>query len=316
MRVAFQVSDRLVSVSGKEYEALSNKNVVMRTSDALISAGYTGIAYFGAKPTDRWLAETAWGAQLGTGIGLGGLAPPRLWQVTERLKRGLAEELLRRRLTKHFHQIILCGLRADRRGYLQPVIWILTHRPEFPGEVTLDRRGTRHLPPHRFEWFPVRQSDPGALGRMRLGLRDSGAESPEAFETILAEAVRQTSRAFPGTVGNDVMGIRLWLSSDGMPTAEVTYSPSAGALCASAAGRPQQITYSPWFLWPGGFASPASVSEISGWRTEHFEFTVKNGLAEPGTAEGVRPMSDLVWGSGARRPAPGYRLPVSSGGEV
>ncbi len=252
MRVAFQVSDRLVSVAGKEYEALSNKKVVMRTSDALISAGYTGIAYFGPKPTDRWIAETAWGAKLGTGIGLGGLSPPRLWQVAERLKSGLAEELLRRRLTKHFHQIILCGVRADRRGHLQPVIWILTHRPEVPGEVTLDQRGTRHLPPHRFEWFPIGQSDFGALERMRLGLRGSGAESPEAFESTLAEAVRQTSRAFPGTVGSDVMGVRLWLSSEGMPTAEVTYSPSEEARLASAAGRLQRSHIRPGSCGPEG----------------------------------------------------------------
>jgi len=65
-----QLSDRLVSVSqgsggpAKPFDALSNKTAVYRANDAIVSIGYTGVAYLGDLPTDEWIAQVLWGEPL------------------------------------------------------------------------------------------------------------------------------------------------------------------------------------------------------------------------------------------------------------
>jgi hypothetical protein len=72
-----QVSDRLIStearrpgpatnepVTRRPYDALSNKSIVYRASNAMVSMGYVGSAYLEGKPTDEWLAERLWGESL------------------------------------------------------------------------------------------------------------------------------------------------------------------------------------------------------------------------------------------------------------
>ncbi|MEJ1967054.1 MAG: hypothetical protein WDN03_00240 [Rhizomicrobium sp.] len=67
-----QLSDRLVSINtnGRTdvYDPVANKTIVYRATDALVSIGYSGIAYVGNMPTDEWLAEILWGARLMRGF--------------------------------------------------------------------------------------------------------------------------------------------------------------------------------------------------------------------------------------------------------
>src|SRR6476469_5543563 len=65
---AFQVSDRLltrrIGTSQKQFDVLSNKNVVYLARDALVSLGYTGWAYLDGIPTDQWIAQKLAGDDL------------------------------------------------------------------------------------------------------------------------------------------------------------------------------------------------------------------------------------------------------------
>ncbi|UVK39914.1 hypothetical protein LHFGNBLO_001329 [Mesorhizobium sp. AR10] len=59
-----QVSDRMVTSSGRTFHAAANKAVVFPARDGFLSFGYTGNALFGGKPTDEWIAEQLWGIPL------------------------------------------------------------------------------------------------------------------------------------------------------------------------------------------------------------------------------------------------------------
>jgi hypothetical protein len=58
-----QVSDRLVT-GGSRSDPCANKTVVYRARDALVSIGYSGIAYVDQTPTDDWIVEHLWGNSL------------------------------------------------------------------------------------------------------------------------------------------------------------------------------------------------------------------------------------------------------------
>lgn len=84
----FHVSDRLVSqrvhagtgFQYREVDALSNKTIILRARDAVVTVGYCGRAYMDDVPTDTWIAESLLGARLPgpfvVGV-LGDTGPPR-----------------------------------------------------------------------------------------------------------------------------------------------------------------------------------------------------------------------------------------------
>jgi hypothetical protein len=65
-----QVSDRLVTEirpadrATRPFDALSNKSIIFRALNAIVSMGYVGSAYVDRKPTDEWIAEQLWGEPL------------------------------------------------------------------------------------------------------------------------------------------------------------------------------------------------------------------------------------------------------------
>jgi hypothetical protein len=60
-----QTSDRRLSKVERgvtsEYDPSSNKTIVYRSSDAIVSIGYSGVGYIRGVPTDEWIAECLWG---------------------------------------------------------------------------------------------------------------------------------------------------------------------------------------------------------------------------------------------------------------
>ncbi len=48
-----QVSDRLVTQAGKQFDPIANKNILYIGPDGIISLGYTGLAYLDGIPTDQ-----------------------------------------------------------------------------------------------------------------------------------------------------------------------------------------------------------------------------------------------------------------------
>ena len=79
-RFAIQVSDRLVTViqpnaparthdplankTARTHDPLANKTVIYITKNAFVSISYSGRAYMGGLPTDKWIAGVLWGESL------------------------------------------------------------------------------------------------------------------------------------------------------------------------------------------------------------------------------------------------------------
>lgn len=66
-----QASDRLVTLrprhSGeapRPYDVLANKSILYQAQNALVTIGYSGIAFINGCPTDEWLAEQIWAQKL------------------------------------------------------------------------------------------------------------------------------------------------------------------------------------------------------------------------------------------------------------
>ena len=56
-----QVTDRLLTRKVKnnisKFDQVSNKNIIYKARDAIVTFGYTGVAYIDNKPTDTWIVE-------------------------------------------------------------------------------------------------------------------------------------------------------------------------------------------------------------------------------------------------------------------
>lgn len=61
-----QVSDRLVTIGGKQFDEAANKSLIVLLDDAIVCVSYTGHAYIGGDKvsTDQWLAELLSGTQI------------------------------------------------------------------------------------------------------------------------------------------------------------------------------------------------------------------------------------------------------------
>src|SRR5262245_39504192 len=64
-RYVVQVSDRRLSRLKRgmlsEHDPSSNKTIVYRSNNAIVSLGYSGIGYIRGIPTDEWITECLWG---------------------------------------------------------------------------------------------------------------------------------------------------------------------------------------------------------------------------------------------------------------
>ena len=65
-RYVMQVADRLVTITkgGKRFDPASNKSLIYLARNAIVTIGYSGLAYLDGIPTDEWIAQTLWGKDL------------------------------------------------------------------------------------------------------------------------------------------------------------------------------------------------------------------------------------------------------------
>lgn len=74
---AFLATDRLITLQRRgghfagQHDELSNKNVVLLADDGVAVLGYTGSAYIGDIPTDRFIAEVLYGEDIPPGSMMG-----------------------------------------------------------------------------------------------------------------------------------------------------------------------------------------------------------------------------------------------------
>jgi hypothetical protein len=309
--VAFQVSDRLVSLHHRglltAYDDMANKNVVVIARDALLTIGYTGVAYLRAVPTDRFMAEAVAGTAV-KGMGLGSHDFGTAHEVTMRVQRALEAEFSARNLWRHSHSVAIAGLIGGKPNHrrLEPILWELRHVGGGPNVFEVIRHERKP-----FDWarqyalFTVGQDDARTLQSARPRLRAVDRSSETDFRDVLVDVVKETALRAPG-VGRDCMAIMLRLDkSADQVVVDVEYVPDvASAVTIDRSGQVELTfvpAYTPYVLSPWGTFSPAvakSYGPDGGWTVGRLRYRIRTSeLPLPG------PRS-IFFGSQDRRPAP------------
>jgi hypothetical protein len=210
-----QISDRLVSVrradpttgrigGAEPFDPLSNKALIFRAADAIVSIGYSGTAYLEDRPTDEWIAEILWGEPLpepgpwgGTPTVMRGAPVLRgLWPVV----RMLCSQLEALAVSDHGLSMTIAGWQAVRETMARPIVIELEREPK-KKEVQIIKSPRWWLKSQNVRIYEnggyLKQEDMKALAERLKAAACSGVGMFDAFEGILAETIREISRANP-----------------------------------------------------------------------------------------------------------------------
>lgn len=274
-----QVSDRLVS--GGQTDPLANKNIIYFASDAVVSIGFTGLAYGISAtnpnmPTDEWIAGVLWGREIQRGPD--GITPATfaVSNITQRLDIGQSIELLRKRLQEsmeHLPQrynndpfgVVIAGWQEGRRTIVPILVEI--SKPHGRTEVSVDRRLERNW---HIEGRIMASETPSVylLEADREKFRRSfpAADAGES-ESLIVETTRGVSARHPNKVGPHCMSILLQppntIRARFIPSFEhyAEYANEAGIV-----GPRFPVAYSPWIIGPKGFLAPAVL--VNSWEAD------------------------------------------------
>lgn len=144
-----QASDRRVSSffadgTTKPFDSTANKTLLVVMPDALVSVGFTGLAYLdGQHPTDHWLAERFWGGQLPLQMGHRDGAPQTPILPLDAIERRVLlaiEEAYERKPPDAFRLGLTVSIAGwcFKRGHWRPFLHFLSH-PGKPGKGALHR---------------------------------------------------------------------------------------------------------------------------------------------------------------------------------
>jgi hypothetical protein len=269
-----QVSDRRLTerTSGRQFDALTNKNVIFRARDGLVSICYAGPAYLEHVSTDTWiackLADEDIGAYLGgekVGMRMGSL-PKKPW-----LDIGQAVDLLRRELGAlnlvDRLDVMVAGWQECKRG-MRPICWAIEAR---------GTTATAESPLHRY-WHYERSPDGGRYYYVVEIPGDPGAWlSPSQLEFLiwllrLAVSSQETAvrrliwavRCVAGrtsAVGADCMCILL-PNPNKQPELFVRYEPvTEGRAIITGGKRGVEVpaAFTPWYVGPRIHAPPRTI---------------------------------------------------------
>jgi hypothetical protein len=264
-----QVTDRLVTRERpfEKFDPAANKNVIFLARNGLLTIGYTGRAYVGDQPTDRWIArKLALDETLqddGSGAVHTGFGRPKRWMNIGQAMKHLAEELTRAWRDHNYEigkmQVFASGFQWPAAGWTwklgrsRPVIWEImsrASRPEFGA-----------FPVERYFGWERGLVTVAALPRAALSdhsLRSLAgdlalSETPEAIIARMVSAIREASSQH-NVVGPDCMSIHL-------PSPRLSrvvtcgYEPSE-----QSEGAAPPFAFTPWVVAPDQTLAPTILN--------------------------------------------------------
>jgi hypothetical protein len=293
-----QLSDRLVVAKRgsaiEQHDPAANKTVVFRASDAIVTIGYTGIAYVGQIPTDRWIAEVlcqesfgAPDARFGVRMG-GGRRPVDIGQALILLERAI-QELPAIPVDEHGLELLVAGWQAWRDD-CRP---ILVELSRYGGRTKL-KRAPRHWPKDSNFRIGVIGVPPkkGAitqrLSKFRLKeevgqATKRGPLLPGHVEGIFLNTLRETSE-FSETVGANALSVVLMRPGHGIMGCRFYPIQPHHVKMRTAKGEIDvEVAMTPWVLGPGIIYSPSievgdSVLGLGGLDFHIFGAPANSGL--------------------------------------
>jgi hypothetical protein len=263
-----QVSDRLVSVGSgrtrKKFDELSNKAIIYRARDAIVTIGYGGTAYLQGMPTDEWIAERLFGEPL-----------PRARDDRPCMRTGRSRSFWPdfgwaiRQLRMELESVppdnvglsMTCAGWQCVRRRTRPIIVELNRSPN--ASAVQMSEAPRWWPSRDFVLYEIggyldQQGFDPVRKRLKL------AETGDAIEDIIVETIRQIATKNPNGVGKDLLSIFIPSLNYGLPV--VRFLPQQLHQIGIQVGPATTVIpayYSPWLIGPG-IIVPASVNAGSG----------------------------------------------------
>lgn len=316
-RFVVQVSDRLTTVSGHEYDPRANKTILFVARDGVFTASYSGLAYLDGAPSDEWIASQLVGMPLAE-RGFGG-APwrrvPDIGLALIQLCNGLKDAYMTLRPAhRSYWYTGVAGWQGANRAR-RTIAYEVTNRLAAEGKTSFRWAPVTPRPTIRRSQFALLQSPhvltADEISKLRAELRDGEPGDPHHAEGVLVTTV-QSVAARSKLVGPHCMSIVL--SPEINPRVRCRFVPGpipevAKAGAGAFEGKPQTPTpsgdpmipegvpigYSPLIIAPHWQHSP---SVMVGAFVTHL-----GGLAI--ALEGPDPKTPRTFlGSQARRPPP------------
>lgn len=269
-KYVIQISDRRLSKVESlkicEYDPSSNKTIVYRSSDAIVSLGYSGVGYIRGIPTDEWLAECLSG-ETPLPRGHDGTRPAALilkarssnCNIGFAVRKLCASINARTEPQQHGLYITIAGWQHNRHRY-RPIIIEIEHPPGKKGLISQEPRVWPRGSEFRFHSIGA-QLDSATFERAfapfqgSIGLRLNSGDA----ERILASIVRQISSE-DASVGPDVLSVVL-----PRPDIGTGYSHFLAdqehyiGIESGGAISDIPVAYSPWIIGPRRIVAPSLV---------------------------------------------------------
>jgi len=253
-----QVGDRLVSQVSpgrepKPLDVLSNKSVIYRATDGIVTIGFSGRARLEDKRTDLWLAELLVGMEVGEEGGIvfldGGREPLDVFHLWMLIKAEVERVFTSLRGQRYLsHSFVLAGWQRTRRDFAKPLLWRLDNEHARPNEFHFV-----NLLKDRADWIdnfvmtPTGSFDPAIIDET---LHESAqATTPASLEKALVSGIRKNADVMQG-IGKDCLSIQIRPDVD--PQVTIRFIPEKEATVAtqSTQGKPISLpfAFSPWII--------------------------------------------------------------------
>lgn len=275
-----QVADRLVTTDGKKFDPASNKSLIYLAKNAIVTIGYSGLAYLDGIPTDEWIARTLWGEDLprrddGRAVGhtFGGGQSTDIGRAIERVRSGSENALRKDRtpLKARFLQIVLAGWQWRRMGsrtVWRPILHVISSERQ-NGQIRCDvdslarywhyERGLRDgklRPPFMILPIPVTTDNPTPYMSELITRLEPVAYLPDTSRQTLVKEIRTQAASVP-TIGKDCMCIYVPPPSDSV--VEVEYIAAGWEPSISARDKIYSASYSPWIIGRATLHAPSII---------------------------------------------------------
>src|SRR5262245_15870166 len=277
-----QVTDRLLTQNQSPFDQHANKNILFVARNAIVTMGYTGIAFLGDVPTDQWIVEKL------TGVKFDPSRPPPVMSTGTRrffpdigrslhiLKEALdsarseIQSGWRRNWTAGSFDVSITGWQWNKKGRFRPIsAWLSKSCDNDTVEVGYS---PRHLFARGFR-VSVAPSENMSLSDLRHLSDRVRSKMPDEAEALFVERVRQVSSRV-AEVGPNCMSIILL--SPSIAQGRIRYMPVApGRAVISTPSLIQElaVAVSPWIIGSNVIMAP-SIMSGSGWQVQLDRYTI------------------------------------------
>lgn len=327
-RAVIQVTDRLVSnvETMKTFDSISNKNVVLRARDGVVSIAYSGPAYLEGIPTDEWIAEALSGEILGVEgkRPVAKMGPTKTWLRVGHAVQTIAEAMqpllpaqkpsyvqlniagwcwktsgAEERLDKAHHVLWDVKVTQDRVDVNRNAKWEMRD-PKKWGTYWMSVLGcSLPMPPHRVMWAPdgnLSEDEASALDRQLIGC----TFNPRVATNLVVNTLRRKAQPKKSGIGESCLCIVLPHPENRIIQTRFDALRDDAHLAIDGE-RIDEIGFSPFVVGGNAIVYPSAVYGQAGYEFDGFRVEI-NG--RPRTKRG--PLLSGQFGQ-PRPPDPGHR---------